>query len=266
MNRAFLDLSVALTESRSERIPPRIRYFSHDEGARQMEEILGIPVSLLPDGKGWAGEEVTCITHAGTHMDAPWHYGPVSQDQPARTIDQVPLEWCFGPGVVLDFEKKEACTELSAGDLLEVLDDIEYVLRPGDIVLLRTGAAQFWGTDEYPERGCGLGRSATRWLTRQGVRVIGTDAWGLDIPFSAMRRHYENTGSTERVWASHFAGREREYCQLEKLCNLHLLPPHGFTVICFPVKIAAASAGWTRVVAMLEGQGQPTQNLQLCCS
>jgi len=31
------------------------------------------------------------------------------------------------------------------------------------------------------------------------------------------------------------------------------LPPTGFTVSCFPVKIAQASAGWTRAVAILDG-------------
>jgi len=30
------------------------------------------------------------------------------------------------------------------------------------------------------------------------------------------------------------------------------LPPTGFTVACFPVKIRSASAGWTRAVAILD--------------
>jgi hypothetical protein len=30
------------------------------------------------------------------------------------------------------------------------------------------------------------------------------------------------------------------------------LPPHGFTVSCFPVKIRGASAGWTRAVAIID--------------
>jgi kynurenine formamidase len=38
---------------------------------------------------------------------------------------------------------------------------------------------------------------------------------------------------------------------MEKLANLDKLPPYGFKVACFPVKIEAASAGWTRAVAIL---------------
>jgi kynurenine formamidase len=40
---------------------------------------------------------------------------------------------------------------------------------------------------------------------------------------------------------------------MEKLTNLDQLPPFGFNVICFPVKIEAAASGWTRCVAMVDG-------------
>jgi kynurenine formamidase len=43
-----------------------------------------------------------------------------------------------------------------------------------------------------------------------------------------------------------------EWIRLEKLHNLEALPPHGFTIACFPVKIRGASAGWTRAVALLD--------------
>jgi kynurenine formamidase len=39
---------------------------------------------------------------------------------------------------------------------------------------------------------------------------------------------------------------------MEKLHNLEALPPNGFEVSCFPVKIRGASAGWTRAVAIFE--------------
>jgi kynurenine formamidase len=40
--------------------------------------------------------------------------------------------------------------------------------------------------------------------------------------------------------------------QIEKLHGLEALPPHGFHIACFPVKVRAASAGWTRAVAILD--------------
>lgn len=251
MERTFLDLSVAVAESASEVIPVRVRYFSHQEGAEQMGEIFGLDPEDLPGKMGWAGEEVCMITHAGTHMDAPWHYGPVSQERRARTIDEIPLDWCYGPGVVLDFCHLEEGAEISVGDLQAALASIDYQLNTGDIVLLFTGADRWWGDKSYPDRGVGLGREATLWLVGHGIRVIGTDGWGLDRPFSYMRREFQKTRDIDCIWPSHYAGRLLEYCQLEKLTNLGSLPRYGFTVICFPIKITKASAGWARVVALL---------------
>lgn len=249
--KTFVDLSVAIEETASEVIPVRIRYFSHREGAEQMGAIFGLKPDDLPEKTGWAGEEVNLITHAGTHMDAPWHYGPVSENERARTIDEVPLDWCFGPGVVLNFQHKEDGSEVTVNDLKTALQGIGHQLQPGDIVLLQTGASRWWGSNAYPEHGMGLGRESTLWLVRQGIRVIGTDGWGMDKPFSYMRREFQETADINSIWPSHYAGREKEYCQLEKLTNLELLPPHGFTVACFPIKITKASAGWSRVVAIL---------------
>jgi len=251
MNRKFVDLSLAIDGSPGEVIPVQVRYFTHEEGAKQMGQIFGMDPDDLPGKLGWAGEEVTMITHAGTHMDAPWHYAPQSQGKPARTIDEVPLEWCCGPGIVLDFRGLPEGSEISVDDLKNALAAIPKELCAGDIVLLHTGAHHWWGDRSYPERGVGLGREATLWLVEQGIRVIGTDAWGLDRPFSYMRDEYQKTRDVNCIWPSHYAGRLKEYCQLEKLANLGSLPPSGFQVFCFPIKIRKASAGWTRVVAMM---------------
>jgi kynurenine formamidase len=196
-------------------------------------------------------EEVRGITHTGTHVDAPYHYGPLSEGKPARTIDQVPLEWCFAPGVVLDFRHKEAGALISVQDLEAALRSVDHQLRPLDIVLLHTGADKRLGTPDYFAQP-GLGRDEVLWLVEQGVRVIGIDAYTLDRPFAAMVADYRRTGDGRFIWPAHFAGISREYCQIEKLANLDLIPqPRGFYVSCLPVKIAGASAGWCRAVALV---------------
>ena len=55
---------------------------------------------------GPAFDEVTAITHCGTHVDAPWHYSPTSGGAPAKRIDECPLEWFFGDGVVRNLRHK----------------------------------------------------------------------------------------------------------------------------------------------------------------
>jgi kynurenine formamidase len=251
----LIDLSVPLEHAAvSEPMPAQIRYVRHDaEGLEQMRRFFGVkPEDLvLSNGLGWAIEEVQAITHTGTHVDAPYHYGPMSEGKPARTIDQIPLEWCLGPGVVLDVRHKAAGQFITVADLQAALERIDYRLRPLDIVLLHTGADKRLNSADY-FRQPGLGREGVVWLVEQGVKVIGIDAYTLDRPFADMVADYRRTGDGRYIWPAHFAGIEREYCQIEKLANLDQIPrPHGFYVSCLPIKIQGASAGWCRAVALL---------------
>jgi kynurenine formamidase len=251
----LIDLSVPLEHrAPSEPMPADIHYVTHDgEGRQQIQQFLGVkPDDLVySGGRGWAVEEIRAITHTGTHVDAPYHYGPESEGRPARTIDQVPLEWCFAPGVVIDVRHKAPGDFISVDDLQAALRRIDYQLQPLDIVLLQTGADKRMGSADYFAQP-GLGREGTLWLVEQGVKVIGIDAYTLDRPFANMKADYDRTGDGRYIWPAHFAGITREYCQIEKLANLDRLPrPHGFYVSCLPVKIDRASAAWCRAVAIV---------------
>lgn len=251
----LIDLSVPLEHlAASEPLPTQIRYIRHDgEGLQQMQHFFGVrPEDLVySNGLGWAVEEVQAITHTGTHVDAPYHYGPTSEGKPARTIDNVPLEWCFAPGVVIDVRHKAAGEVITVADLQAALGRISYRLRPLDVILLHTGADKRLGSTDYFAQP-GLGREGVLWLVAQGVKVIGIDAYTLDRPFKDMVADFKRTGDGRHIWPAHFAGIEKEYCQIEKLANLDQIPrPHGFYISCLPVKIQGASAGWCRAVAMV---------------
>ena len=157
----------------------------------------------------------------------------------------------FGPGVKLDFRDKPDGYVCTAHDVEDELTRIGHALCPGDIVLVNTAAGVRYGHDDFLGRGCGMGREATLFLTSRGVRVAGTDGWSWDAPFSHTRRRIEETGDYSLFWEGHKAGMERAYCHMEKLSSLESLPPDGFEVSCFPVKIEGASAGWCRAVAIL---------------
>ena len=129
---------------------------------------------------------------------------------------------------------------------------IGHTLQPLEIVLVNTAAGARYGQPDYVPSGCGMGRAATLHLLERGVRLTGTDAWSWDAPFVHTARRFAATRDPALIWEGHKAGREIGYCHLEKLHNLELLPPDGFTLACFPVKLRAASAGWTRAVAILE--------------
>ena len=233
---------------------PKIEYMTNADTAAQMCELFpGLRREDLPDGEGWAIEFVQVFTHNGTHMDAPVHFVSKSADgKPMMTIDQVPLDWFFRPGVKLDFRKMPDGHVVTAAEVEAELKRIGHELKPLDIVLVNTRASERIGTDEYLTAGCGMGRDATLYLTSRGVRVTGIDAWGWDVPFVHMRERWLKTRDPSIIWEGHRAGRDIPYCHMEKLCNLEQLPGDGFTVACFPSKLKNGSAGWIRPVAMFD--------------
>lgn len=262
MPRTFIDLSVTLEDvpSNPPRHRPTIKYTGHDESWEAVRQLLpGVPKEAFLEGKAWAVETVTLSTHSGTHMDSPWHYHPTTNHalapggEPAGGIDAIPLDWCMRPGVKLDFRHFPAGYVATAGDVEHELARIGHRLAPLDIVLVNTRAGLLHGEDDYWESHCGMGRAATLYLLERGVRVVGTDAWGWDAPFSHMREAYARSGDAALVWEGHKAGADIGYFQMEKMINLEQLPASGFSVVCFPVKIKGASAGWTRAVAIVDG-------------
>lgn len=262
MPQQFIDLSIALENdvpSDPPGLEPKIHYMKHDETHEQLTAFFpGLTASDLPDEESWAVELIQLSTHNGTHMDAPWHFHSTQDEmtpdgkRPAMTIDELPLDWCFRPGVKLDFRHLADGYVATADDVRRELERIEYELKPYDIVLVNTSAGEAFGRPEYVSKGCGMGREATLFLAAQGVKIVGTDAWSWDAPFVHTAKVWAETKDPAIIWEGHKAGKDIGYFQIEKLHNLEVLPSHGFQMICFPVKIKGASAGWIRAVALVD--------------
>lgn len=257
MPRRFVDLSVPLEMGIASDPPmalPKIEYFDHSQTAEQILSFFpGLTREDLPGGEGWAVEQLNISTHNGTHVDAPYHYhSTMSGGQKSFTIDEVPLEWCYGPGVKLDFRAKADGHVISAAEIEEELARIGHELQPLDVILVNTSAGMHYGRPDYLMKGCGMGREATNYLTSKGVRMCGTDAWSWDAPFALTARKYAETKDPSIIWEGHRAGMDQGYCQIEKLSNLEGLPATGFMVSAFPFKIKGASGGFTRAVAIFE--------------
>lgn len=257
--KRFIDLSISIETGLPSDPPmmiPKVDYIDHILGADSMQEFFpGVKKEQLPGGLGWALEFMTLTTHSGTHLDAPYHYHPTMDGgKPALTIDEIPLEWCFNDGVLLDFRHKGDGERITAKDVENELKRIDYEIKPLDIVIVQTGAEAFWGTEEYLVKGAGMDRESTLFLTEKGVKVVGIDAWSWDRPLPYLAEEFKQTDDPKVIWEAHFAGIETGHCHMEKMANLSAIGrPHGFTVCCFPIKIKGASAGWVRPVAIVEG-------------
>ncbi|MFX1312557.1 MAG: cyclase family protein [Promethearchaeota archaeon] len=257
----FIDLSIPLINPEElvfdpERTELHIEYNDHKKGADQMSAIFNlIPEKDLPTGTGWATERIILSTHNGTHMDAPWHFAPIQDNEigqkNAMTIDEIPLEWCIAPLVVLDCTDYEDGYVLLPEDIDKKLNEINHSLKEGDILCVHTTASNYSGTKEFVYHGVGIGKKATLHIIRQGIHIVGTNSWSWDAPFSITAQKWKKNRDPSIIWEGHFAGIELGYFQMEKLTNLDKVPPIGATIYCFPIKIARASAGWVRAVATI---------------
>lgn len=261
MARRIVDLSIYLENdvlSDPPPLAPRIEYQSHKDTLHEFLHMYpGTTADDFPNGEAAAAERLHVTTHNGTHLDAPWHYASTMDARlggPRRsmTIDEVPLDWCFQPGVKLDFRHFADGYCVTAEDVEAELRRIGHELKPLEIVVINTRAGERYGSNDYVNSGCGMGREATLHLLERGIRVTGTDGWSWDPPTRFVAEKVKLTGDASLIWEGHKAGMEIGYCHLEKLHKLETLPPTGFMIACFPQKVRAASAGSTRAVAIFE--------------
>ncbi|MFD9678500.1 cyclase family protein [Rhodococcus sp. NPDC059969] len=235
-------------------VAPSVTY-SHPAGAGRDEFAAAMRCGIhdLPDGEGWGSEMLSEFnSHLGTHVDAPLHYGSTSEGKPARTITDIALDELFCETVVLDLRGRcKANRPISVDALKGALAENGAPVSQGGAVLLRTGQERFTLADpeffQYP----GMSREGTLFLAEQGAKVLGTDAAGWDLSFAVMAQKFRDTGDNSVLWDGHRAGREREVFIVQQLANLAALPPSGFHVAFFPIKLARASAAPARVVAFV---------------
>jgi kynurenine formamidase len=236
----------------------KANFVEHDQGARAMANFFNlrefgdeeVEATDFPESLGLSWTHVRMSDHTGNHIDAPYHFGPLVEGKPAKRIDEVPLEWCQGPGVRLDFRTHQG-RDITRADLIAELERIDYTLVPGCIPLLWTGADEHIDDDDlYWKIQAGISLDGLHYLLDHGVKLIGIDAYAMDVSYATMQQQLQN--DTPDFFPAHFVGREREHMHLEKLVGLGQLPrPHGFWFTAFPIKLRGGSAGWVRPVAMV---------------
>lgn len=258
-NYRLVDLTVPIKTPNSEEMDPKlatslaaeIEYLDHEDTIPLVSGYFGCRPEDLHGGCGWATERVRTSTHAGTHVDAPWHYAPASGGKPSRRIDECPLEWYFGRGVVLNMTHKKSGETVSAQDVKDALAALDYTLSYGDIVCIRYDTDKTFGTAAYWGEHPGLSAEAVRFILDQGVKVIGVDSPGFDIPFAKTKAKFADSHDKSILWEAHCAGIDYDYSHIEKLGNLDKVPEKGFYISCFPVNLYQGSASWSRVVAFV---------------
>ena len=183
-----------------------------------------------------------CAEHAGTHVDAPWHF-----HEHGATVDALELSRLVAPAHVL----RTARADVTAATVL-AHEAAHGALPRGCIVLCDTGwAAEFaLGAAAYlgfagpglPADASaldfpGIARDAAELLALRGVAAVGIDTASLD------------PGAC-RSFDAHRVLLSRGVYGIENLTGgVTTLPPRGFTVVVMPMKIAGGSGAPARVIA-----------------
>lgn len=171
-----------------------------------------------------------------THVDSFSHLDP---DPSAATIDQMPLDLFYGDAICVDVTGAEPRTDIPASRVEAGLASTGLEVRPGDIVLFRTGTyEQLGGTKAYLSEFPGLGADVADWIVERQVKCFGVDTSTPDNPAS-------------RIYPIHMMGRKQHITHYENLANLDQVSGRRFTFVGFPLKLRGAHGGPTRAVAIL---------------
>lgn len=184
---------------------------------------------------------LTTSIHAGTHLDAPYHF-----IAGGLTIDRVDVSRLCGPAVVLDLSA--VCRPdrgFTPGDIEGALEGAGVADPAGWRLIIRSGWEKLYGTPEYYQSNPHLSDSAAEWLAGSGAPLVG-----LDFP-------PDHIGGTMVVPAPapvHRALLGAGVCILENLARLAELPEKKFYLLCLPMRLEGEGGAPARVMA-LRGEG-----------
>jgi len=205
--------------------PPVIHgvWKTHEESYAESKNVYGLSSMFIsmPD-------------HAGTHIDAPRHFG-----KSGLSIDQYPLEKCIVPGICVDLRHIAPRTEITPTDLQVAVRKAGVPVPTGGTVLLCTGHHErTFPRREYATENAGVNVPTTEWLARQGIVHFGIDSMrpGPDGDVNLL---------------VHKACLDLDITHIESLCNLESLLGKGlFTFIGLPMKWRDGTASPIRAVAV----------------
>ncbi|MEM3402691.1 MAG: cyclase family protein [Candidatus Hadarchaeales archaeon] len=214
--------------------------------------------------------------HIGTHLDGPRHFLTRG-----KTIDQVPIEWACGPGVIVDLTDEMDDLAIYTPEMIEKRVDV----KDGDILILHTGWHKYGygGSEPDEERYIhyhpGADRRMVDWLIKKKIKIWGVDAVSTDHPMNLPIGRFLGKGTfghCERVRAlaekkfgkenvdklfppedyqlTHNALFPKDCIHLENLGGQISAPElqnRRCVISCLPVKFEGGESAWARVVAMI---------------
>jgi kynurenine formamidase len=227
---------------------------------------------------GVNAQYIQTSNHMGTHLDAPRHF--VTN---GKTIDQIPLDWLYGPGVIVDLRDEMDNLAAYTPEMIESRVEV----RDGDIVILHTGWHRFgqFGDEADEERYVffhpGPHPDLVKWLLDKKIHIWGVDVISTDHPMNLPIGRFLGKGTFDH-WKRVRKMAEKRFGGAEKVDELfpeehyqlthNALFPHDcihienlggqigapelqnrrLVIGCFPWLFKGGEAAFARTVAFIE--------------
>lgn len=194
----------------------------------EIQSIVGDPAPAPPAGRWYVVSQIAMSGHAGTHVEAPLH-----ALEGGAAVGDLPVERFFGEAVVLDLSDVPWSRPVACARLQQAAARAGGVGQ-GDIALIRFDwdrhHALEGGYPAYPAP------AALQWLIDQGIKLLGIDSPGLEVP-----------GSRELV--NHHLLFDRGIPLIESLVNLDQVQASRVYLFAQPVLALGTDAVPLRVLA-----------------
>lgn len=130
---------------------------------------------------GVNAQYIQTSNHIGTHVDAPRHF-----ITDGMTIDQIPLDWLYGPGVIVDVSDEMEDLAVYTPEMIESRVEV----KEGDILVIHTGWYKYasGGSEPDEERYIHMHPGAhpdmVPWLLEKKIKLWCIDAVSTDHPMN----------------------------------------------------------------------------------
>jgi len=176
--------------------------------------------------------EMDLITHLGTHVEAPYHHGPLTKD-----VTDLPADHFIGRGVLLKLTTCEPNALITRADL-EAADHGR--VRRGDVLILDSRFHSEPFTDDPHDQRPHLSRESAEWFLAKGAKAVG---FGDGI---CIEKNVEHCVACHDILLGH------DILFLEVLKNLDLLQAEIFLICYLPLPIKGLDSSPVNIL-VLEG-------------
>jgi arylformamidase len=214
---------------------PKLIDLSHPLEHGQPNFPLDPKISVVPHNTiasiGYNITQLSCSTHQGTHLDAPYHFY-----DDGKTLDQMALNLFYGPATLVDLAPG-AALPAKTSLTLELFKPHAHCFQPGARILYRTGWDRMFGRPEFFSEFPTLTLEAARWMVSRRSALLGMDTPTPSVDWKECHLLLLAKGV--------------EIVIVEGLTRLEQLPPQ-FTFIGFPLNIKGRDGSPIRAVALVD--------------